>query len=104
MFEVIRVLSKMGRVSFIGPPLFIGAKSIPFHKKYETIDKELSHYFGLISLLNLKYHDRKSRDDNYYVIGDEPGDKNSKEHKIWENIRNNPAVTLIDSPQSRYSC
>jgi len=79
---------------------FIGAKAISFHKKYETIDKELSHYFGLISLLNLKYPDRKIKEDKYFVIGDEPIDASSKEHKTWENIRNNPAVTLIHSEQS----
>ena len=79
---------------------FVGAKAIPFHKKYETIDKELSHYFGLISLLNLKYSDRNSREDNYFVIGDEPAEVNSKEHKIWENIRSNPAITLIHSEEA----
>lgn len=78
---------------------FIGAKAVPFHKKSETIDKELSHYFGLISLLNL--HPRtKSNQDKYFVIGDEPIDTSSKEHKIWENIRNNPAIKLINPDES----
>lgn len=79
---------------------FIGAKAISFHKKYETIDKELSHYFGLISILNLKYPYRKASENKYFVIGDEPVDVSSKEHKTWENIRNNPAIILIPSQQS----
>ena len=73
---------------------FIGAKSIPFFKKNETIVKELSHYFSLISTLNLLYT-RKSANDKFYIIGDEPSDIESKEHRTWENIMKNNAVSLI---------
>lgn len=35
---------------------FVAAKAIQFHKKYEAIDKELSHYMTLISVLNKSYN------------------------------------------------
>ncbi len=78
---------------------FIGAKSIPFYKKNEVIDKELSHYFSLIFTLNLMYPDRKAG-DKFYIIGDEPSDVNSKEHRTWENIKNNRAVSLLYAEQA----
>lgn len=78
---------------------FVGAKVIPFNKKNETIDKELSHYLGLITTLGLKFPDRKGN-DKFYIIGDEPLDVNSREHRTWENIKNNPAVTLLYAEQS----
>ena len=78
---------------------FIGAKSIPFYKKNETIDKELSHYFSLISTLNLMYPHR-STGDKFYIIGDEPSDVNSKEHRTWENIKKNNAVSLLYAEQA----
>ncbi len=78
---------------------FTGAKSIPFYKKNETIDKELSHYFSLISTLNLMYPDRDTG-DKFYIIGDEPSDVNSKEHRTWENIKKNNAVSLLYAEQA----
>jgi len=78
---------------------FIAAKSIPFHKKYDTIDKELGHYFALMSILKLTYQ-RKSEDDHFYVIADEPSEVNSKEHKTWESLKQNPAVKLMYTEQS----
>lgn len=78
---------------------FVGAKVIPFNKRNETIDKELSHYLGLITTLGLKYAERKGQ-DKFYIIGDEPTDINSREHRTWENIKNNPAVTLLYAEES----
>lgn len=78
---------------------FIAAKSVPFHKKHETIDKELGHYFALMSVLKLTYK-RKSDDDHFYIIADEPSDNSSKEHKIWESLKQNPAVKLMYTEQS----
>ena len=78
---------------------FTAAKSIAFHKKYESIDRELGHYFTLMSILKLTYK-RKSEEDNFYIIADEPSEIDSKEHRIWENISQNPAVKLIFTEQS----
>lgn len=72
----------------------IGAKAIPFHKKFEVIDKELGHYFGLILLLNDSYS-KNIKQDAFYIIGEEPLLSNRKEHKTWENIKKNRSVTLI---------
>jgi hypothetical protein len=73
---------------------FIGAKAVPFHKKYEVIDKELSHYMTLISILKLSF-EKKSQDDHFYIIADEPVETNSKEHRTWESLRNSPLVKMI---------
>jgi hypothetical protein len=73
---------------------FTAAKSIPFHKKFESIDRELGHYFALMSILKLTY-ERKSEEDNFYIIADEPSEIESKEHRTWENLKQNPAVKLM---------
>jgi hypothetical protein len=78
---------------------FVAAKAIPFYKKYESIDRELGHYFSLMSILKLSY-ERESSDDHFYIIGDEPSEIESKEHRIWENLKQNPAVKLIFTEQS----
>jgi len=78
---------------------FVAAKSIAFHKKYESIDRELGHYFALMSILKLTYK-RKSEDDNFYIIADEPSEMESKEHRTWESLMQNPAVKLIQTEQS----
>lgn len=72
----------------------IGAKSIPFHKNFDTIDKELGRYFGLILLLNDRYN-KNIKQDAFYIIGEEPSIIRQKEHRTWENIKKNPSVTLI---------
>lgn len=77
----------------------IGAKAIPFHKKYETIDKELGHYFGLISILQTTYK-QPTNSDKFYIIADEPSDINSKEHRTWENLKHNPSISLLFSEES----
>ncbi len=77
----------------------ISAKAIPFHKKYETIDREISHYFGVMSILKKLYTPLKPV-DKFYIIGDEPSDVNSKEHRTWENIKKNSAVSLLYAEQA----
>ncbi len=79
---------------------FIAAKSIAFHKKYESIDRELGHYFTLMSVLKLTYNKRESKEDNFYIIADEPSEINSKEHRTWESLKQNPAVKLIFTEDS----
>ena len=83
--------------------VLIGAKSIPFHKSHETIDKEIGHYFNFISILKTKYQPDKTdknNTDKFYIIGDEPSEKNSPQHKIWENLVDNPAIKLMNSENS----
>lgn len=72
---------------------FIAAKGIPFHKKYEAIDKEVSHYMTLISILKLKFK-KESAENHFYIIADEPINADSREHRTWESLRKNPAIEI----------
>lgn len=77
----------------------IAAKSVSFHKKSETIDKELGHYSTVISLLSYNYP-AKEGENHFFIIGDEPSNISSKEHSIWEQLHKNPTVSLINSEES----
>lgn len=77
----------------------IGAKSMSFEKSKTTLDKNLSHYFTLISTLSRKYN--KSLNDNkFYLITEEPSEIASEEHNVWESIIKSELVTLIHPEQS----
>ena len=52
-----------------------------------------------MSVLKLTYK-RERADDHFYIIADEPSDVNSKEHKTWERLKQNPAVQMIYAEQS----
>lgn len=77
----------------------IGAKSMSFEKSKITLDKNLSHYFTLISTLSRKY-DKSLMDNKFYLITEEPSVINSEEHIVWESINKNELVTLIHPEQS----
>ena len=77
----------------------IGAKSMSFEKSKTTLDKNLSHYFTLISTLSRKY-DKSLMDNKFYLITEEPSVINSEEHIVWESINKNELVTLIHPEQS----
>ena len=75
---------------------FVGAKSIPFNKSVLTLDKEISHYIALISLLSTTYN-KDVKNNNFFLIADEPTVINSPEHNTWENIINNPLFKVVNS-------
>ncbi|WP_445722280.1 hypothetical protein [Flavobacterium sp.] len=77
----------------------IGAKSMSFEKSKTTLDKNLSHYFTLISMLSSKYN-KSLKDNKFYLITEEPSEINSEEHSVWESIIKNELVTLIHPEQS----
>jgi hypothetical protein len=77
----------------------IGAKSMSFEKSKTTLDKNLSHYFTLISMLSSKYN-KSLKDNKFYLITEEPSEINSEEHRVWESIIKNELVTLIHPEQS----
>lgn len=77
----------------------IGAKSMSFEKSKTTLDKNLSHYFTLISMLSSKYN-KSLKDNKFYLITEEPSEINSEEHSVWESIIKNELVTLINPEQS----
>ena len=75
---------------------FVGAKSIPFNKSVLTLDKEISHYIALISLLSTTYN-KDVKNNNFFLIADEPAVINSPEYNTWENIINNPLFKVVNS-------
>ncbi|HLG39543.1 MAG TPA: hypothetical protein VI461_07735 [Chitinophagaceae bacterium] len=80
---------------------FVAAKAISFNRTHETIDKELSHYLTLISVLNKSnYKKKKTGEDNFYVLSDEPSNVQSKEHRIWENLKSNLVANVLFSEEA----
>lgn len=77
----------------------IGAKSMSFDKTKTTLDKNLSHYFTLISTLSRKYN-KSLKDNKFYLIADEPSDIASEEHNVWESVNKNNLVTIVAPEQS----
>jgi hypothetical protein len=77
----------------------IGAKSLSFDKSLQLIDKDMSHYFALISSLTSKYN-KSLKDNNFYLISEEPKKISSKEHKLWESVRYNELISVIHPEES----
>jgi hypothetical protein len=77
----------------------IGAKSLSFDKSLQVIDKDISHYFTLISSLTSKYN-KSLKDNNFYLISEEPEKVESKEHKLWESVRYNELISVIHPEES----
>lgn len=74
--------------------VFTGAKSIDFSKSEIFVDKAISHYFQIIMLLS-KIYQRDKKDNNFYLIGDEPDN-----NKIWKQLKKQNIVKLIHSEES----
>ncbi len=77
---------------------FVGAKSIPFNKSIQSLDKEISHYITLISLISTTYS-KDVKKNNFFLIADEPTEISSPEHNTWENINKNPLFKVVNSEQ-----
>lgn len=77
----------------------IGAKSLSFDKSLQVIDKDISHYFTLISSLTSQYN-KSLKDNNFYLISEEPEIVGSKEHKLWEAVRFNELISVIHPEES----
>jgi hypothetical protein len=75
------------------------AKSIDFNQAESSIDRNLSHYFAVSSLIARSFGKAKE-DNNFFLIADEPGTMNSKEHKIWEKLRKQQEFVLVNSGES----
>mgnify|MGYP005666971917 CR=1 FL=1 len=77
----------------------IGAKSLSFEKSAQSLDRDISHYFTLITSLSTKYN--KSLDKNdFYLIAQEPEVIKSKEHQLWESVKYNPVISVIHPEES----
>jgi hypothetical protein len=79
--------------------VFIGAKSIDFNSSNYNIDKEVSRYFQ-VSMLLAKNYQKDKKENNFYIIGDEPNSNSSKNHKIWESINKQKIFKIIHSEES----
>ncbi len=65
--------------------VFTGAKSINFNQSEQTIQKEVSNYYALASILENKYK-KYGEANNFYLISDEPNGIGTKQHKLWEKL------------------
>lgn len=79
---------------------FVGAKALPFNKSNSTLDKDISHYIALISLLSSAYK-MDIKKNHFYLIADEPLEINSPEHKTWDHIQKNPLFKILHSDESQ---
>ncbi len=77
----------------------IGAKSLTFDKTLQVIDKDISHYFTLISNLSNTYN-KSLKENDFYLISEEPQNIDSKEHILWESINNNDLLKVIHPEES----
>ncbi|AFL79699.1 hypothetical protein Aeqsu_0172 [Aequorivita sublithincola DSM 14238] len=77
----------------------IGAKSLSFNKSLQVLDKDISHYFTLLSSLTNKYN-KSLKDNNFYLISEEPEKVGSKEHKLWESVCYNSLISVIHPEES----
>lgn len=77
----------------------VGAKSLTFDKSIQTLDKSISHYITLISTLSSKFN-KSLQKNNFYLISEEPKDVDSKEHKLWETVKLNKIIKVIDPEES----
>lgn len=74
----------------------IGAKSISFLHKKQTISAHVNSYMNVIFHLSDRY---PSDNNSFYLISDEPSDMNSPEHKIWEKLLDEEKFTVVNSEQ-----
>jgi len=79
--------------------VFTAAKSINFNQSELTIQKEVSNYYAISSMLeNLK--GKYGKENNFYLISDEPDNIGSKEHMLWEKLRKGIKFKLIYSEEA----
>lgn len=75
------------------------AKSIDFNRNENTIDRNISHYFQISTLLAKNYSKDKS-DNNFYLIADEPELTNSKAYQIWTKLKKQKQFEIIHSEEA----
>jgi hypothetical protein len=74
----------------------VGAKLIPFDRTQVSLDKDISHYIALISLLSTHYKKDVTK-NHFFVIADEPLSVKSPEHKTFVDIQKNPLFKVVPS-------
>jgi hypothetical protein len=79
--------------------VFTGAKSINFNVSEVTLQKEISNYYAIASILENNYNKYGSI-NNFYLISDEPSSVGSKEHQLWEKLKNGKKFNLIHTEEA----
>jgi len=79
--------------------VFTGAKSINFNQSEQTIQKEVSNYYALASILENKYK-KYGKANNFYLISDEPSGVGTKQHKLWEKLLKLEKYKVLSSDKS----
>jgi len=79
--------------------VFTGAKSINFNVSEVTLQKEISNYYAIASILENSYN-KYGSSNNFYLISDEPSSIGSKEHQLWEKLRNGKKFNLIHTEEA----
>jgi hypothetical protein len=77
----------------------VGAKSVSFNRSIQTIDKDISHYFALLSSLSSRYN-KSLKENDFFLITEEPSEIGSKEHQLWETIKLNDLIQVIHPEES----
>lgn len=77
----------------------IGAKSLSFDKSFDTLEKTVSHYYALISTLSANYN-KNLLDNKFFLIVKEPESNSSKEHKLWESVKTNKVIAVVEPEES----
>lgn len=79
--------------------VFVGAKSIDFTNKKNTLDGTISHYSSLIAVLSAN-HSKDIAKNNFYLIAEEPALTSVPEYEIWDTIQHNPLFKVIHPEQA----
>jgi hypothetical protein len=74
----------------------IGAKSISFLHKKQTISAHVNSYMNVIFHMSDKF---SSDNNSFYLISDEPSKIDSDEHRIWEKLLKEEKFSLINSEE-----
>lgn len=77
----------------------IGAKSLDFEQSIQSIDRNVSHYYTLISFLASKY-EKPLIENKFFLISEEPDDIGSKKHQLWESVKKNELIKVLNPEES----
>lgn len=77
----------------------VGAKSLEFTQSQQTLDLKMSHYYSLILMLASE-HNKPIKENNFFLLAEEPENVSSAEHKLWASAQTNPLVKVLNPEES----
>lgn len=78
--------------------VFTGAKALPMNQSRQTVSAHTNSYINIIVHLSMKY-DRNLKNNNFYLVSDEPLDISSPEHEIWEKLNKEQLFKIVPSEE-----